>query len=161
MKCLTTLFVWCALSLPVYAWEHYGGDLAGTRFVPESLISRKNIGDLKLAWQFRTGDTTDGEGYFGNRSSFKATPILYEEKLIFSSGFNRVYALHPISGEMVWRYDPEVDFSIDYSEMFTSRGVSTWRDTEIQSGHECAARVFRPCEALFTPFDQIDFRRPT
>ena len=81
MKCLTTLFAWCALSLPVHAWEHYGGDLAGTRFVPESLISRNNIGDLKLAWHFRTGDATDGEGYFGNRSSFKATPILCAYKV--------------------------------------------------------------------------------
>ena len=102
MKCLTTLFVWCALSLPVYAWEHYGGDLAGTRFVPESLISRKNIGDLKLAWQFRTGDATDGEGYFGNRSSFKATLILFEDKLILSFSKEWVYAFKQTPHFYVW-----------------------------------------------------------
>ena len=114
--------------------------MAGTRFIPNSLVAPENIRSLATAWQFQTGDTTDGKEYFGRASSFKATPILINGKLVFPSGFNRVYALNPVNGKLLWRFDPEVDFSVNYSEMFTSRGVSAWHSKDRH--HSCAVQIF-------------------
>ena len=80
--------------------------------------------DLSLAWTYRTGDATAGRDFDGNPSRIRATPILVQGKLIISTGFNRVYALHSGTGEEIWTYDAEVDFSRSYSEMFVSRGVA-------------------------------------
>ena len=120
-------------------WAHYGGSLAGDRFASQVDISPATANELERAWVFRTGDATDGTGYGGGPSSFKATPLLFEGRLYFSTGFNRVYAVDAASGEQVWRFDPAVDFSRPYSEMFTSRGVALWTG---QGDGACAARIF-------------------
>ena len=57
-----------------------------------------------------------------------------------STGFNRVYAVDPGTGKQIWRFDPKVDFSRRYSEMFTSRGVSAWQGPESEA--RCGSRVF-------------------
>ncbi len=120
------------------SWEHYGGSLTGTRFSPHQQISPDNVQQLAAAWQFRTGDAADGSEH-KQASSFKATPILFDDLLYVVSGFNRVYALSPDTGELRWRYDPQVNFNRGYSEMFTARGVSAWRGAE--EGH-CSSRIF-------------------
>ncbi len=123
-------------------WSHYGADLRGSHFTPDEQITPGNIDDLELAWKFRTGDAANGDDYFGRDSSFKATPILFDGKLIFSTGFNRVFALDPASGNKIWIFDPHVDFSKNYSEMFTSRGVSAWQDSDVDNGETCGSRVY-------------------
>ncbi|NOX82749.1 MAG: PQQ-binding-like beta-propeller repeat protein, partial [Alphaproteobacteria bacterium] len=127
---------------PQAEWAHYGGGLDGARFSRGDAITADTIAGLSQAWRFQTGDATDGEGYFGRRSSFKATPILFDGKLVVSTGFNRVFALDPVTGEELWRYDPGVDFSIEYSEMFTSRGVAAWSDEGHGHDGDCAQRIF-------------------
>lgn len=123
-------------------WSHYGGSLAGERYVENSSINADTVSSLELAWKYRTGDSTDGSDYDGNESFFKATPILVGDKLIFSTGFNRVIALDPKTGEEHWRFDPQVDFSDDYSEMFTSRGVASWTNEQPSDLTICQVRVF-------------------
>ena len=102
------------------SWRHYGADAGGTRFSPHRQIAPGNIGDLRLAWTYRTGDISDGKDYPGE-SSFKATPILHNDMLYISTPFNRVVALNSSTGEEVWSFDPAVNFSQRYAEMFTSR----------------------------------------
>lgn len=122
-------------------WPHYGGSLAGDRHAVPSSISAENVERLSIAWIYRTGDATNGEEFEGNPSRFRATPILVAGLLVTSTGFNRAVALDPATGKEIWTYDPDVDFSEPYSEMFISRGVAGWRapasDPEI-----CRARVF-------------------
>ena len=122
-------------------WSHYGATLAGDRYAAPSAITPKNAARLKLAWVYRTGDATDGRDFDGNRSRIRATPILIDGKLVVSTGFNRVYALDPATGQELWTFDPEVDFSRRYSEMFTSRGVSAWRRAASPRAH-CDTRIF-------------------
>lgn len=123
-------------------WPHYGGGLDGARFSAGSSITPANAGSLREVWRFRTGDATDGRGHFNRASSFKATPILFDGKLIFSTGFNRVIALNPLNGELAWRFDPRVDFSVEYAEMFTSRGVAGWSDPSAEHGFPCTHRIY-------------------
>lgn len=122
-------------------WEHYGGSLKGDRYATPSSITPASVAHLAKAWTYRTGDTSDGSEFDGNRSNFKATPVLIRNKLIFSTGFNRVIALDPVTGKELWSFDPGVDFSRSYSEMFTSRGVAVWADTN-EGSESCPARVF-------------------
>ena len=132
-----------SLSAPACAaeWEHYGGDLGGQRFTTATQISPDNIENLEIAWQFRTGDSAAGSDYFGRGTSLKATPILLADKLLFSTGFNRVFALDAASGTKIWEFDPGINFSINYSEMFTSRGVSVWQDSNAETAARCRSRV--------------------
>ena len=142
MRFVVTLIL--LVILPVLGsaeWSHYGGDLGGTRFTAAAQITPDNIKNLQLAWQFRTGDAASGDDYFGRGTTLKATPILFEDTLLFSSGFNRVFAIDATSGEKRWTFDAEVNFRINYSEMFTSRGVALWQDSEADSASKCAARV--------------------
>ncbi|NNF67557.1 MAG: PQQ-binding-like beta-propeller repeat protein, partial [Gammaproteobacteria bacterium] len=124
-------------------WPHYGGHLDGRRYVSSTILTPENTQDLKQAWVFRTGDVANGgDEYFGRTSSFKATPILIDGKLVFSSGFNRVYAINPVTGKELWRFDPGVNFARRYSEMFTSRGVAGWVDRQADRNSICASRIF-------------------
>ena len=122
-------------------WEHYGSDLSGSRYAEQVDISPDNVHQLQMSWTFQTGDFSTGPAYFGRKSSFKATAIYVDNKLVVSSGFNRVYALNPATGERLWQFDPGVEFETEYSEMFTSRGVSTWSNGGATDA-TCASRVF-------------------
>ena len=130
------------LSPAAAEWSHYGGDPGGRRFSADTQITLANLDNLEVAWVFRTGDAADGDDYFGRDSSFKATPILFADRLIFSTGFNRVFALDPATGRKLWVFDPQVDFSTNYSEMFTSRGVSAWQADDATNNRTCSKRVF-------------------
>ncbi|MCY4094500.1 MAG: pyrroloquinoline quinone-dependent dehydrogenase [Gammaproteobacteria bacterium] len=122
-------------------WLHYGGSLKGDRYVATSSITPEKVMQLSEAWTYRTGDATDGSEFDGDPSNFKATPVQVQNKLIFSTGFNRVIALDPATGTELWVFDTSVDFSKSYSEMFTSRGVAVWVDTK-ESTNQCRVRVF-------------------
>ncbi|MEM9181932.1 MAG: PQQ-binding-like beta-propeller repeat protein [Pseudomonadota bacterium] len=120
------------------SWQHYGGSLAGDRYSPHRQLTPDNVQALRQVWQFRTGDAADGSQH-SRSSSFKATPILFDGLLYVVSGFNRVYALAPDTGELRWRFDPKVDFGRGYSELFTARGVSAWRGP---GRGTCASRIY-------------------
>ena len=122
-------------------WPHYGGSLGGDRYASPSAITPESVERLTRAWVYRTGDATDGDGFEGNPSRFRATPILLGGKLVASTGFNRVFALDAATGGEIWTFDPKVDFSKKYSEMFTSRGTSAWQDADAVGG-PCRTRVF-------------------
>lgn len=141
INCVFVMF-FLVISIDVLAgWTHYGGSPAGDRYATPSSITPKNVKNLSQAWIYRTGDATDGSEFDGDPSNFKATPVLVQDKLVFSTGFNRVVALESATGKEIWTFDPDVDFSNSYSEMFTSRGVAVWVNPKEVSG-TCDVRVF-------------------
>ena len=112
---------------PSDGWLHYGGSLGGDRYAAPSGITPESVERLSRAWVYRTGD--------GKSSKFQATPIVVDGKLIASTGFNRVFALDAATGTQIWTFDPQVDRPDSYSESYTSRGVSAWRDATTAQGH--------------------------
>lgn len=157
---MKTLRVWTALGLLVMivagwgpaawaqgvsaagysGWYAYGGDAGGTRYAPLEQIDRSNVGDLEVAWTYRTGELGEGSPVAG-KLTFEATPVLFEGTLYLSTAFGKVIALDPATGVERWVYDPEVDRTKRYSEL-TSRGVSVWLDEEAEAGAACRARLF-------------------
>src|SRR5262245_30729271 len=105
-------------------WPAYGRDPGGSRYSPLSQINRGNVGQLKIAWTYRTG-AADVKSAFAKRIAFEATPILVDGLLFLSTPYNRVISLDPATGIEKRTYDPQVNLDRHYSET-TSRGVSAW-----------------------------------
>jgi len=109
-------------------WTAYGHDSGGMRYVRESQITKSNVADLKLAWNFHTGDLSDGENDRPG-SSFECTPLYVDGTLYVVSCFNRVFALNPDTGIAKWKFDPKIPKNWPIAdEPFACRGVSTWKD---------------------------------
>ncbi|MDA0205610.1 MAG: pyrroloquinoline quinone-dependent dehydrogenase [Acidobacteria bacterium] len=125
---------------PVGEWSSYSGDPGGMSYSPLRQIHRGNAERLQVAWTFRTG-ALEPETQLNRKAAFEATPLMVDDQLIFPTPFNKVFALDPTTGKELWSFDPEVDRSMDYSEV-TSRGVAVWRPANAASDEACAKRVF-------------------
>jgi len=111
-------------------WKNYGNDPGGQRFSEIEQLNPSNVDQLKVAWQFRTGeyDLYNEQEYLVERSAFEATPIVVNGSMYFPSPSNQVFALDATNGEKRWQFDPKIDLQhIELSEL-TCRGVSYWTD---------------------------------
>ncbi len=123
------------------SWPEYGGGM-GQRFAPLDQIDATNVGDLEIAWIHRHGDVSDGsDPAIGATSAFQVTPIVEGGRLFYCTPFNRVFALDPLTGGELWRFDPEIDLSGRYANQLVCRGVAYWTDPEAADGF-CGTRVF-------------------
>ncbi|MEM8487542.1 MAG: pyrroloquinoline quinone-dependent dehydrogenase [Bacteroidota bacterium] len=120
------------------AWQAYGGDPGGTRYMPFDHIAKANVASLAQAWTYRTGELGQ-DAYAGEKLTFEATPIFFENTLYLSTAYGKIIALDAKSGAEKWTYNPEVDRERSYSEV-TSRGVSLWVDAA-DAGAPCSARI--------------------
>ncbi|HKS54228.1 MAG TPA: pyrroloquinoline quinone-dependent dehydrogenase [Steroidobacteraceae bacterium] len=120
-------------------WGSYGGDPGGSRHSPLTQIDRDNVGRLKIAWTYRTGEL-GADFARADSLTFEATPILVRDSLYLSTATNIVIALDPSTGAQRWRYDPRIDRTRRYSEA-TSRGVSSWIDEKADPAMQCSHRI--------------------
>jgi quinoprotein glucose dehydrogenase len=121
-------------------WGFYGGDAFGQHFSSLDQIKRENVGQLTVAWTYRTGEL--GEGFArDSKLTFEATPVLAFGLLYLETATNIVIALDPETGIQKWRYDPKIDRKRRYSDV-AGRGVSVWEDTDPKRQGMCTRRVF-------------------
>src|SRR5438552_13822479 len=106
-------------------WPTYSNDPGGTRYSPAAQIDRSNVGQLKVAWTFRTGALPHDEE-LDKKAAFEATPILVDGKLFLSTPYHHVIALNAATGVNLWEVDPKQELPCRSSEV-TSRAVSAWR----------------------------------
>ena len=107
-------------------WRYYGGDLSGTKYSPLDQIDRNNVGELQIAWRWRTDN-------FGPRLDFyyQATPLMIGGVLYTTAGWNRnVVAIDGATGETLWmhRYDEGDRGSRGPVRASAGRGVAYWTD---------------------------------
>ncbi len=133
----------CLLPMTGYAadWGYYGGDAGGSRFVDSDQITLENVEDLEIAWSYSTGDMALRPEAVG-KSAFEGTPILADGRLLFCTPFNEIIALDPASGEMLWRFDAEIETDYEPANQFVCRGVTYWEDAPADAGALCRSRVF-------------------
>ena len=118
-------------------WPSYAGP-GSARFTDAALISASNVDQLKPAWSFRTGDAN---------AIFQNTPILANGLLIVCSPFNKVSALDPLTGAVVWNFDAEIGEG-PYSNQANCRALAQWSSsgdtakTESASKGDCTSRLF-------------------
>jgi len=127
---------------PTAQWPDYAGDKGGLHYSPLTQIDRENVDELELAWVHRSGDVSDGTGET-TRTSFQVTPIVAEGALYYCTGYNRVFALDPETGEERWVFDPQLRAKrLQGPYPLTCRGVSYWKDPAAAKGDSCASRIF-------------------
>ncbi len=95
----------CVLILPNSAsaqqWPAVGGDRGAMRYSPLKQINRGNVGQLELAWEFKTGDLAAGKARI-----MECTPLMIDGLVYITSGSLSVYALDAANGKEVWSFDP-------------------------------------------------------
>jgi quinoprotein glucose dehydrogenase len=119
-----------AESRDVHGWSHWGGP-GGAHFTDATLIDRDNVGDLEIAWVFRSGDVS---------TVFQSTPIVAAGQLILCTPHNQVVALDPLTGGERWRHDPAVERHDSYANEGNCRSVSHWRDDAVPDA-ACGERI--------------------
>lgn len=102
-------------------WTAYGGSGFGTRFSSLSQITKDNVKDLKLAWEFRTGDHKGPDD--PDEITNQATPLKVGDLLYTCSPHQIVFALEAATGKLRWKFDPQVQHNKAFQHM-TCRGVS-------------------------------------
>lgn len=114
----------CNSSPANLGWRAHGGDWAHTQYSPISQIDRTNVGQLKVAWTYRTGDARpDG------RSQIQCNPIMVHGMLFGTSPQLKVFAIDAATGAPRWVFDP---FAVgaDANALGVNRGLVYWESGE-------------------------------
>ena len=136
---LVPLLVW---TVPAFAqqaeWTAFHGDLASTKFSKVESFTPETVGDLERAWEYRTGDVSDGTGDLPE-TVWSATPVYANGTLYLGTPFYRIVALDPATGAERWAYDSESRLEALTQPALKNRGVAYW-----ESGLDgvCEKRVF-------------------
>ncbi len=101
-------------------WRVYGGDAAGTHYSPLDQINRDNVGQLEVAWVYRSGDA-------GPRSQIQCNPIVVRGVLYGTTPGLKVFALDAATGSERWRFDPFEGKGLA-SALGVNRGLVYWED---------------------------------
>lgn len=101
-------------------WLSYGRSYKEQRFSPLKQIRDDNADQLELAWYFET-DTHLG---------LETTPLVIDGIMYFTGAWSTAYAIDAKTGEMLWKYDPEVprEKSITACCGVVNRGLAAWED---------------------------------
>lgn len=102
-------------------WATYGGDPGSSRYSSLTQIDTSNVGQLRVAWTFRTGETDTS-----NRAQIQCNPIVVNGVLYATSSRINVFALDAATGKQRWRFDPFTYWGGENSWAGTNRGVTYW-----------------------------------
>ncbi|WP_455423991.1 hypothetical protein [Azorhizophilus paspali] len=103
-------------------WPAYGGSARGDRYSAADLITPGNVGRLKKAWEYHTGDwPREGDpAEFTNQ----VTPLKVGDSLFICTPHSLAIALDADSGEELWRFDPNINRDAKYYQHMTCRGLA-------------------------------------
>ena len=100
------------------SWPIYGGDAGNQRYSQAGQITPANVNKLNVKWALQLGT---------NRSQ-ESTPILVGDTLYVTSSFGpkNVFAVNAKTGEVRWKYSPEMPKGVDQYACcdVVNRGVS-------------------------------------
>ena len=105
-------------------WPVYLGDKHNSHYSQLDQINSSNIKNLKVAWEYNTGDADTLGG-----SQIQCNPIIVNGILYGTSPKLKVFALEAATGKEIWLFDPSVD--TDFS-MNVNRGLSYWEEEDNQ-----------------------------
>ena len=100
-------------------WPGYGRTSTEQRYSPLDQITTGNVADLGLAWY---ADIPLNRGQ-------EATPIVVDGVVYLASSWSNVFAFDAATGELLWRYDPEVPraWAVNVCCGVVNRGVAAWQ----------------------------------
>lgn len=88
-------------------WTAYAGSNLANHYSPATLITPQNVGTLKKAWEFHTGDLPPQ----GSKTQYlnENTPLKVGDNLYVCTPTQQVIALDAITGKEKWRFNPHAD----------------------------------------------------
>lgn len=92
-------------------WPVYGGSLANDRYSPLTEITPANVGGLREAWRFDTGETAPG---------FQVNPIVVGGVVYSPTPSHKIVALDAATGARRWTFDAGLE------SRGPNRGVTYW-----------------------------------
>ncbi|MGE0719144.1 MAG: glucose/quinate/shikimate family membrane-bound PQQ-dependent dehydrogenase [Alphaproteobacteria bacterium] len=122
-------------------WHQYGRTPLGQRFSPLDEITTANVSDLRVAWQYRTGDVKQPGDVA--ETTYQVTPLKVGNTLYLCTPHSWAIALDAATGREKWKFDPNAGLNPDRQHQ-TCRGVTYWADDEAPSDQPCSRRVYLP-----------------
>lgn len=99
-------------------WPFYLGDNLNSHYSPLSQINKTNVTELKVAWEYHTGDLSLKEN-----TQIQCNPIIIDGILYGSSPRLKVFALDAATGKQKWIFDPS---SFKGFSLHVNRGLVYW-----------------------------------
>ncbi|MBM1105784.1 PQQ-binding-like beta-propeller repeat protein [Aurantibacter crassamenti] len=101
-------------------WPVYLGGNSSAQYSPINQITRENIDQLKVAWEYSTGDAS-AEG----KSQMQCNPIIVDGILYGSSPKLKIFAVNATTGKQLWMHNPntEINFGMNFN-----RGVTYYKE---------------------------------
>lgn len=122
-------------------WTNYGGTKDASRYSSLQQITPENVGQLQVAWEYQSGDATE-------RSQIQCQPIIIDSILYGTTPSLDLIALHVATGREIWRFDPFEVLGGENSWAGTNRGVTYFREGEMQRILFCAGSYLMSVDAL-------------
>jgi quinoprotein glucose dehydrogenase len=97
------------------AWKDYAGSADAAQFSSLTQINRSNVGKLKMAWAYRTGDN--------NRYSF--SPVVVDNVAYVLARNNSIVAVEATTGKEIWVHD-----TAPTRGAITNRGINYWESKD-------------------------------
>jgi glucose dehydrogenase len=94
------------------AWPAYGGGQDGDHYSRLTQINRANVGNLKLAWKYDTGE----------KGNLETNPLIVGRTLYAYTVSQKVIALDAATGKLKWQFDSGIHATQP------ARGVTYWTD---------------------------------
>lgn len=122
-------------------WNSFHGQLNAQKYSPLKQIDASNVGQLELAWEYHTGDVSDGSGDLP-ATVWSATPIYANETLYVGTPFYRIIALDPATGKEKWTFDSKSTLKALTQPAMKNRGVAYWEAEDPVAGESCQKIVY-------------------
>ncbi|MAE68285.1 hypothetical protein CL635_00535 [bacterium] len=140
-----SLVIWSCIGIfgcsskqdPYTTWETYQGDPGSNQYSSLGQINKGNVDQLEVVWVYQTGDS------LGQQSQIQCNSIIVDDILYATSPAIKLIALQAATGELLWEFDPALDFS-----PHVNRGVTYW-----ESGND--KRILFTAGSLLFAIDAI------
>lgn len=99
-------------------WRSWSGSNDGNRFSPLTQVNKANVKQLKVAWEYKSGDA-DPRG----RTAIQCTPIIVDGVLYATTPTLDAIALDAATGKELWRFTPPAS-----RFRGVNRGVMLWEE---------------------------------
>jgi glucose dehydrogenase len=115
MLVCTCLISTAAFGQTYQSWRDYSGSADSAQYSALRQVTRANVSQLQIAWQFPTGD--------GAKYSFN--PVVVDDLMYVLAKGPSIVALNASTGKEVWRYSPGPD-----TRLITNRGINYWESKD-------------------------------
>lgn len=123
------------------SWATFNGGLRAQKYSTADQITPENVANLEKAWEYHTGDVSDGSGDVP-MTVWSATPLFVNDTLYIGTPFYRIIALDPGTGEEKWTFDPDAVLKALTQPDLKNRGVAYWQAENPEPGEPCQKRVY-------------------